>query len=82
MGFASVGMGIASVGYGLRGERVPGRVISISDTNSNCLGAPERVVWVAVGVCAIGLGLLDLYGHEKRTGAFSVAIVPRETTPP
>jgi hypothetical protein len=59
-------MGIVSVGYGLIGERVPGRVLSISDTKSKSLGSAQRAMSVIVGLCAIALGFLDLYRQYKR----------------
>lgn len=61
-----MGVGISSVVYGLRGERVPGRVIGISDTDSNSIGTAERVAWFALGVGAIVVGFLDLYARFQR----------------
>lgn len=66
MGFFWMSAGIFSVVYGLRGERVPGRVISISDTDSNSLGLAKRVVWILFGAGAIVLGFVDLYARFKR----------------
>ncbi len=67
MGFFWMGLGISSVVYGLRGERVPGKgTIGISDTDSNSISTAERVAWLALGVGAIVVGFLDLYARFQR----------------
>jgi hypothetical protein len=52
-------LGIFSVGYGFKGERVPGKIITIIDNDSdNSLRAVERVLWIASGICEIAVGLI------------------------
>ena len=58
--------GFVCIAYGIKGERVPGRVLSITDTQSNNLRTTQRVTFVAVGICALVFGFLDLYGRYKR----------------
>lgn len=56
-------IGFVCVTYGLKGERVPGRVLSITDTHSNSLRTSQRVTFVAAGICALVFGFLDLYAR-------------------
>ncbi len=59
-------VGFVCIAYGLKGERVPGRVLSITDTHSNSLRPAQRVAFVAVGICALVFGFLDIYARYKR----------------
>ncbi len=56
-----LGLGIGSVAYGLRGERIPGKIITITEeVSDNGLRMAERAFWVASGVAEIAFGLLDM----------------------
>jgi hypothetical protein len=66
IGFCLTGAGFSLVAYGLRGERVPGRLISISDTDSNSLSLRNRVIYSLVGFVAIFAGFLELYARFIR----------------
>ena len=54
-----LGLGVAAVAYGLRGERIPGKIVSIRDASDNSLRLSERIFWVAAGIGAIAVGVLD-----------------------
>ncbi len=52
-------LGIFGVGYGFKGERVPGKIITITDNDSdNSLRVAERAFWIVSGICEIAIGLI------------------------
>lgn len=64
--FWLLGMGVGSVAYALRGERVPGKFISIFDNDSdNGLPLAERALWIVSGIAEVGLGFMQLYAPYK-----------------
>jgi len=66
MMFWWLGFGAASVAYGLRGERLPGKFISITNaTNDNGLSMAERAFWIASGMGEFTLGFVQLYARYK-----------------
>ena len=55
-----LGFGVAALAYGLRGERIPGKIITLTGaTSDNGLRVSERILWIAEGVVAIVVGYLD-----------------------
>ena len=54
-----LGVGAAAVAYGVRGERIPGKIVSIRNVSDNSLRLSERIFWVASGIGAIAVGVLD-----------------------
>ena len=58
-GLMLLGFGVTAVAYGLKGERIPGKIITIiGATSDNGLRVSERVFWVAAGVGATVLAFL------------------------
>lgn len=56
-----LGLGVSSVAYGLRGERIPGKIITIFGSASDSgLRVSERICLVAMGIGASVVGVLDL----------------------
>jgi hypothetical protein len=60
-----LGFGAGSLAYGLRGERLPGKVISIRDTGHNTLSGAERAFWIACGVGEVTVGILQLLARYR-----------------
>ena len=59
--FWLLGLGIGSVAYGVIGERVPGKFITIiGNDNDNALRVAERAFWMASGICELAVGLIQL----------------------
>jgi len=64
--FWLLGVGAGSIAYGLKGERIPGKVITIIGNDSdNGLGWAERAFWIASGVSEFALGLIQLAARYK-----------------
>ncbi len=54
-------LGVASVGYGVRGERIPGKMITLTeDMSDNDLRTAERAFWIVSGMCELAYGILEL----------------------
>jgi hypothetical protein len=64
--FLLLGVGAGSVAHGLRGERNPGKFITIVGNDSdNGLRLAERVFWIASGVCELVLAFIQLTARYK-----------------
>ena len=64
--FWLLGSGVASVAYGLRGERIPGKFITIiGNDGDNGLRFFERAFWIASGICEFALGLIEFAARYK-----------------
>jgi|GEM_PF-1375338 hypothetical protein len=64
--FWLLGLGAGSVAYGLRGERIPGKFITIIGNDSdNGLRVSERAFWMVSGICELALGLIQLAARFK-----------------
>jgi hypothetical protein len=64
--FWLLGVGVGSIAYGLKGERVPGKVITVMGNDSdNGLRVAERAFWISSGILEIALGLIQLHARYK-----------------
>jgi hypothetical protein len=64
--FWLLGMGVVSIAYGFKGERVPGKVITIIGNDSdNGLRIAERAFWISSGVLELALSFIQLHGRYK-----------------
>ncbi len=64
--FWLLGLGAGSVAYGLKGERNPGKFITIIGNDSdNALRLSERAFWIVSGICELVLALIQLTARYK-----------------
>ena len=64
--FWLLGFGTGSVAYGLKGERIPGKFITITGSDGdNGPRLAERAFWIASGICELALGLIEFAARYK-----------------
>lgn len=69
--FWLLGIGVASVSYGLKGERIPGKLITVigndvvGNHSDNGLRGAERALWIGSGICEIALAVMQLHARYK-----------------